>query len=75
MSDRETILNFIETAAAQMARLARRDGVSPRVAAEMTQIALELATEADHLEIEIQLDNLSANVANSNRPGLTGLSD
>lgn len=75
MSDRQTILNFLETAAMQMARLARRDGVPSHVAAEMTDIALGLATEADHLKIEVQLDSLGAKVANSNRCGLTGLSD
>ena len=45
------------------------------VAVEMTDIALGLATEADHLKIEVQLDSLGAKVANSNRRGLTGLSD
>jgi hypothetical protein len=75
MSDRRAILNFIETAAMQMAQLTRRDGVPPHVAAEMGQIALELATEADQLKIELQLESLSSKVANSNRRGLTGLSD
>ncbi|HWE73130.1 MAG TPA: hypothetical protein VG328_08230 [Stellaceae bacterium] len=75
MSDRLAILNFLETAALQMAQLARRDGVPPRVSAEMSQIALELATEADQIKIELQLDGLSARTANSNRRGLNALSD
>jgi hypothetical protein len=75
MIDRLEILNFFEDAAVQMARLARKEGIPPHIAEELTQIALELGVEAVQLQAELQLDNLSARVANTNRRGIMGLSD
>ena len=75
MTDRLLILDFLEDAGAQMARLSRRDGVPAHVAAELGRIAIELGAEAAQLKAELQLDSLSTKVANSNRRGLTGLSD
>jgi hypothetical protein len=75
MTDRLEILLFLEDAARQMARLARKDGLAPHIAEELGRIALELGAEAAQLKAELQLDRLSAKVANSNRRGLVGLSD
>ena len=75
MTDRLEILNFLAAAAAQLTRLAGKDGIPAHVAAELRHIALELGAEAAQLKAELQLDSLSAKVANSNRRGLTGLSD
>jgi hypothetical protein len=75
MSERLEILHFLENAATQMARLARRDGIPPHVAEEMGRIAIELGAEAAQLKAELQLDSLTSKVANSNRRGLVGLSD
>jgi hypothetical protein len=75
MPDRLEILNFLEDAAAHMARLARGDGVPPHVAEELDKIARELGTEAAQLRVELRLNSLAAKVANTNRRGLTGLSD
>jgi hypothetical protein len=75
MPDRLEILTFLEDAAAQMARIARGDGVPPHVAEELGKIALELGEEAAQLRAELRLDSLTAKVANNNRRGLTGLSD
>lgn len=75
MPDRLEILYFLEDAAAQMARLARKDGIPPHIGEELTQIALELGVEAAQLKAEFQFDSLSAKVANTNRRGLMGLSD
>lgn len=75
MTERLVILNFLEESAAQMAGLARRNGVPPHVAAELRRIAIELGAEAAQLKTELQLESLSAKVANSNRRGLIGLSD
>lgn len=75
MSNRLVILDFLERAGAQMAHLARRTGVPPHVAAEMGAIARELGAEAAQLKAELQLESLTSKVANSNRRGLTGLSD
>ena len=75
MPDRLEVLIFLEDSAAQMARLARKDGIPPHVAEELEQIARELGAEAAQLKAELQLDSLTAKVANTNRRGLTGLSD
>ena len=75
MTDRLEILLFLEDAAVQMARLARKDAIPARVAEELGRIALELEAEAAQLKAELQLDSLTARVANSNRRGLMGLSD
>jgi hypothetical protein len=75
MKDHLEILGFLEDAAAQMVRLARKDGIPAHVAEELGRIAIELGTEAAQLKAELHLDSLTAKVANSNRRGLTGLSD
>jgi len=75
MSDRLAVLKFLESAAEQMARLARRDGVPKPVADEIGQIALELAAEATTVRAELELEALNARAANTNRRGLVGLSD
>jgi hypothetical protein len=75
MTDRLEIQLFLEDAATQMARLARKDGIPPHVAEELGRIALELGAEAAQLKAELQLDSLTVKVANSNRRGLIGLSD
>ena len=75
MTDRLEILVFLEDAAAQMTRLAAQDGIPPHVAEELGRIALELGVEAARLKAELQLDSLTARVANTNRRGLMGLSD
>jgi hypothetical protein len=73
--DRQEILSFLEDAAAQMARLAGKGGMPAHVAEELGRIAIEIEAEAAQLKVELQLDGLTAKVANSNRRGLTGLSD
>jgi hypothetical protein len=75
MKDRLEVLRFLEDAAAQMARLARRDGVAPHVAEEMGRCAIELGAEAAQLRAELHLDSLALKVANTNRRGLVGLAD
>jgi len=75
MTDRLEILSFLEDAAAEMAQVARKDGLPPHVAEGLGHIANELAAEAAQLEAELRLDSLAAKVANSNRRGLVGLSD
>ena len=75
MTDRLEILLFLEDAAVQMAQLARKDAIPPHVAEELGRIALELDAEAAQLKAELQLDRLTAKVANGNRRGLIGLSD
>jgi hypothetical protein len=75
MSDRLQILLFLEDAALQMARLAHKDGLPAHVAEELGRLARELGTDAAQLKAELHLDTLAARVANTNRHGLTGLSD
>ena len=75
MMDRLEVLVFLEDAAAQMVRLARKDGLPPHIAEELGHIALELGAEASQLRAELQRYSLTARVANSNRHGLIGLSD
>lgn len=75
MTDRLAILGFLEDAAAQMTRLAGQGGMPAHVAEELGRIAIELEAEAAQLKAELQLESLTAKVANSNRRGLTGLSD
>jgi hypothetical protein len=75
MTDRLEILNFLADAAAQMTRLAGKNGIPPHVSEELCHIARDLGAEAARLKAELQLDSLSAKVANRNRRGLTGLSD
>jgi hypothetical protein len=75
MTERLDTLQFLEDAAAQLTRLARRDGVAPPTAAEMGRIAVALSAEAAQLRAELQLDSLAAKVANNNRRGLVGLAD
>lgn len=74
MTDRLKVLSFLEDAATQMAVLARKNGIPAHVAAELGRIAAELGTEATQIKVEL-LDGLAAKVANTNRSGLTGLSD
>jgi hypothetical protein len=75
MTDRLAILNFLEDAVAQMARLARKDGIPPHVAEELGRIAGDLGAKAAEIEAELNRDSLTAKVANNNRHGLVGLAD
>ncbi|HEY1505148.1 MAG TPA: hypothetical protein VGF92_12660 [Stellaceae bacterium] len=75
MTDRLATLNFLEDAVAQLALLARKHGIPPHVAKELGRIAVELGTEAAEIKTELNLDDLTAKVANSNRHGLVGLAD
>lgn len=75
MTERLDTLRFLIGAAAEMAQLARRDGVPAHVGAEMDRIAIELDAEAAQLHAELRLESLTTKVANTNRRGLAGLSD